>query len=74
VNSTFMEEACDSCPITEPDIVLAFPRRIQRVGSLVRLSLRQQASANRVTAASLDCSGERGQKPNQEVYHKFNFP
>lgn len=35
-SSTIMAKARDSCPITGLDIVLVSPRRIQRVGSLVR--------------------------------------
>ena len=54
-NSTFTVEAPDSCPITVSDIVLACPRSIQDVGTLVRHVLRLEASANRVTVSSVDC-------------------
>jgi hypothetical protein len=69
-----MVEARDSCPITGPDIVLACPRSIQHVGTLVRHALRLEASANRVTVSSVDCfrvKVEGGQNPNQK--HITNF-
>ena len=62
-------EAPDSCPITGPDIILACPRSIQHVGTLVRHALRLEASANRVTVSSVDCfrvEAEGGQDPNQK--------
>jgi hypothetical protein len=48
-----MAKARDSCPITGLDIVLVSPRRLQRVGALVRQALRKEAAANRVAAPSL---------------------
>lgn len=69
-------EAPDSCPITGSDIVLACPRSIQHVGTLVRHALRLEASANRVTVSSVDClrvEGEGGKIQTTNI-SEISFP
>jgi hypothetical protein len=67
-------EAPDSCPITGSDIVLACPRSIQHVGTLVRHALCLESSANRVTVSSVDyfrVEGKGGQNPNHRYIRNF---